>query len=149
MRNYRTVCNIYVVISQLIIFVCEGVGSVRVYLCDIAVCFGFVSKQTGNVFAVILYRLFILVVVGLDSGGIRHISAFEKVAYRSIAVVYFVEITVALARHNLPYQHLSCNVLLPGSGACIWVSLRVAVKKYTAKQSYFCISQSCPCPFGI
>ena len=137
MRNYRTVCNIYVVISQLIVFVCEGVGSVRVYLCDIAVCFGFVSKQTGNVFAMILYRLFILVVVGLDSGGIRHISAFEKVAYRSIAVVYFVEIIVSLSRHNLPYQHLSCNVLLPGSGACIWVSLRVAVKKYTAKQFQF------------
>ena len=137
MRNYRTVCNIYVVISQLIIFVCEGVGSVRVYLCDIAVCFGFVSKQTGNVFAMILYRLFILVVVGLDSGGIRHISAFEKVAYRSIAVVYFVEIIVSLSRHNLPYQHLSCNVLLPGSGACIWVSLRVAVKKYTTKQFQF------------
>ena len=137
MRNYRTVCNIYVVISQLIVFVCEGVGSVRVYLCDIAVCFGFVSKQTGNVFAMILYRLFILVVVGLDSGGIRHISAFEKVAYRSIAVVYFVEIIVSLSRHNLPYQHLSCNVLLPGSGACIWVSLRVAVKKYTTKQFQF------------
>ena len=137
MRNYRTVCNIYVVISQLIIFVCEGIGSVRVYLCDIAVCVYFSSISTGYFLAVILYRLFILVVVGLDSGGIRHISAFEKVAYRSIAVVYFVEIIVSLSRHNLPYQHLSCNVLLPGSGACIWVSLRVAVKKYTAKQFQF------------
>ena len=67
MRNYRTVCDGYVVIIQLVVFVGKGVGSVCVYLGDIAVGFGFVSKKARNVFVMILNRFFVLVVVGLYS----------------------------------------------------------------------------------